>query len=425
LKHIPVRHALLATFLLGSLHPSILRSQQPAVGEDKYLRRAMEILRASPLIDGHNDLPWSIREDEAEPRNVEGFDLRRRARGQTDIQRLREGHVGGQFWSVFIPGMLADSRFARVQLEQIDIARRMIDRYPEALMLALTADDAERALRSGRIASFLGMEGGQGIENSLGALRAYYALGVRYMTLTHNSTLDWVDAALDTARHHGLTRFGKEVVREMNRLGMLVDLSHVTDRVMSDAIDVSEAPVIFSHSSARSLANHRRNVPDSILARIPRNGGVVMVTFVPEFVSAAGAAWEDSLGGLLAGVQGSARRDSLKRKFLAQNPRPDATISQVADHIEYIRKIVGPDHVGIGGDFNGSDNMPVGLEDVSGYPRLFAELIRRGWTDTDLRKLARTNILRVLRDATAVALRLQSVRPPSNATIEELDSPRR
>lgn len=423
MSKICARHALLATFLLVTLQPSILRAQKTPSTESSSYRHALAILRASPLIDGHNDLPWSIREDKIAPFNVEAFGLRSKARGQTDIERLHKGHVGGQFWSVFVPGALKDNRYARVQLEQIDIARRMIGLYPEAFTLALTAEDAERAFRRGRIASFLGMEGGQAIENSLGALRAYYALGVRYMTLTHNSTHDWADAALDSSRHNGLTRFGKEVVREMNQLGMLVDLSHVSDRVMSEALDVSEAPVIFSHSSARTLTYHLRNVPDSILARIPRNGGVVMVTFVPEFVSSEGAAWEGSLGKVLAGVQESVRRDSIKKAFSAEHPRPNATIRQVADHIEYVRRIAGPDHVGIGGDFNGSDNMPVGLDDVSGYPMLFAELIQRGWTDTDLKKLAGLNILRVLRDASRVARRLQAHRAPSTATIEELDSP--
>jgi membrane dipeptidase len=415
--------ALLAAFLLGLPDPSVTRAQAAPAGEDESLRHARAILHASPLIDGHNDLPWSIRESKNAPLNVESFDLRVSAPGQTDIERLRKGQVSGQFWSVFIPGFLRDGRYARMQLEQLDVALRMIGLYPEAFTLARTAEEAEGAFKKGRIASFIGLEGGQAIENSLGALRAYFALGARYMTLTHNSTTAWADAALDSAAHNGLTPFGKEVVREMNRLGMLVDLSHVSDRVMSDALDVSEAPVIFSHSSARALANHLRNVPDSILARVPRNGGVVMVTFVPEFVSPEAAAWEASLGRLLAGVRGTARRDSIKRAFKAEYPLPGATVEQVADHIEYIRKLAGVDHVGIGGDFNGSDEMPQGLDDVSKYPVLFASLVRRGWADADLKKLAGLNTLRVLRDAARVARRLQAVRPPSSATIEELDRP--
>lgn len=415
--------ALLAMLVLVSPGTPKAYAQHGTSPADGALQHARDLLRETPLVDGHNDLVWSIREHTKASLHVEAFDLRANAKGQTDIPRLRQGQVGGQFWSVYIPGDLEDNRFARMQLEQIDLARRMIALYPETFALALSADDAERAFKKGRIASFIGMEGGQAIENSLGALRAYFALGVRYMTLTHNVTLAWADAALDSAKHDGLTRFGREVVREMNRLGMLVDLSHVSDRVMSQALDVSEAPVIFSHSSARALTAHLRNVPDSILVRIPRNGGVVMVTFVPEFVSQEGATWQDELGAVLAGEKGTARRDSLRKAFTVSHPRPDATCAQAADHIEFIRNIAGADHVGIGGDFDGSDNMPVGLEDVTGYPRLFAELIRRGWTDTDLRKLAGGNILRVLRDAAQIARRLQAARPPSTATIEELDTP--
>jgi membrane dipeptidase len=269
------------------------------------------------------------------------------------------------------------------------------------------------------------MEGGHVIENSLGALRAYYALGARYMTLTHNVTLDWADAALDTARHQGLTEFGKEVVREMNRLGMLVDLSHVSPGVMSDALDVTESPVIFSHSSARALTNHPRNVPDSILARLPRNGGVVMVTFVPAFVSPEAAVWDTEAQRererLKSTVSDTAERRRLEDEWKAAHPQPRATLAQVADHIEHVRKVAGVDHVGIGSDFDGIDTVPEGLEDVSMFPNLFAELIRRGWSDADLKKLAGGNILRVLRAAEATAARLQKSRAPSTKTIEELD----
>src|SRR5918993_3255917 len=240
---------------------------------DRALERAKKLLRSTPLIDGHNDLPWTIRERKDAPRDVADYDLRKTTEGHTDLERLSKGLVGGQFWSIYIPGEIKDSGFAKVQLEEFDIARRVIARYPDKLQLALTADDIERSFKRRRVASLLGMEGGHAIENSLGALRAYYDLGARYMTLTHNVTLDWADAALDTARHNGLTRFGEEVVREMNRLGMLVDLSHVSPETMDDALRVSEAPVIFSHSSARALTNHGRNVPDSVLKRLPRNGG--------------------------------------------------------------------------------------------------------------------------------------------------------
>ncbi|HYC33188.1 MAG TPA: dipeptidase [Gemmatimonadales bacterium] len=398
------------------------QSQAPA---DAALERARRILRSTPLIDGHNDLPWAIREAKGAPRNVERYDLRGRAAGHTDFARLGAGLVGAQFWSVYIPGEIRDSGYARVQLEQIDIARRVIARYPERLAPALGTADIEREFKRGRIGSLLGMEGGHAIENSLGALRAYYGLGVRYMTLTHNVTLDWADAALDTARHGGLTEFGREVVREMNRLGMLVDLSHVSPGTMSDALDVTEAPVIFSHSSARALVNHRRNVPDSILARLPKNGGVVMVTFVPDFVSSEVAAWSDLYqregDSLKTTVPDTAERRRLLDEWTKAHRRPDATLAQVADHIDHVRKVAGVDHVGIGSDFDGIDYTPVGLEDVSTFPALFAELVRRGWSDADLRKLAGENLLRAMKQAEAAARRLQEERPPSTRTIEELD----
>jgi membrane dipeptidase len=396
-----------------------------AQSNDATLEHARKLLESAPLIDGHNDLPWEIRESKTAPRNVAAYDLRKRAPKHTDLGRLAAGKVGAQFWSIYVPGEIKDSGYARVQLEQFDIARRMIARYPDRLALALTADDIERNFKRGRIGSLLGMEGGHVIENSLGALRVYYALGARYMTLTHNVTLDWADAALDTARHQGLTEFGKEVVREMNRLGMLVDLSHVSPGVMSDALDVTESPVIFSHSSARALTNHPRNVPDSILARLPRNGGVVMVTFVPAFVSPDAAVWDTEAQRererLKSTVSDTAERRRLEDEWKAAHPQPRATLAQVADHIEHVRKVAGVDHVGIGSDFDGIDTVPEGLEDVSMFPNLFAELIRRGWSDADLKKLAGGNILRVLRAAEATAARLQKSRPPSTKTIEELD----
>ncbi|HWA16383.1 MAG TPA: dipeptidase, partial [Gemmatimonadales bacterium] len=286
-------------------------------------------------------------------------------------------------------------------------------------------DDIVNAKKQKKIASLLGMEGGHAIENSLGALRAYYDLGARYMTLTHNVTLDWADAAAGPPTHGGLTPFGKEVVREMNRLGMLVDLSHVAPSVMSDALTVSEAPVIFSHSSARALTDHVRNVPDSILARLPKNGGVVMVTFVPSFVSEevrlAEAARGPELRERLSGVTDTTERRRLIREYNDAHPMPKATLAQVADHIEHIRKVAGIDHVGIGGDFDGVESLPEGLESVAAYPRLFAELIRRGWSDADLKKLAGGNVLRALRQAEAVSRRLQASRPASTATIAGLD----
>jgi membrane dipeptidase len=389
------------------------------------LARVRKILQSVPLIDGHNDLPWRIRAEVKPPRDVAAYDLRQHTSGHTDLARLATGQVGAQFWSVYIPGEIKDSGYARVQLEQIDIARRVIARYPDRLALALTAADIEREFKQHRIASLIGMEGGHAIENSLGALRVYYSLGARYMTLTHNVTTDWADAALDSARHGGLTQFGREVVHEMNRLGMLVDLSHVSPATMSAALDATEAPVIFSHSAARALVDHPRNVPDSILRRLAANGGMVMVTFVPAFVSAEAAAVDLRRMArereLKLTVADTAERRKALEAWDRENPQPRATLAQVADHIDHIRQIAGTDHVGIGSDFDGIEHVPIGLEDVSHFPDLFAELARRGWSDADLKKLAGRNLLRVLHQAETVAQRLQREREPSTKTIQELD----
>lgn len=398
----------------------------PAHAQDEAaLERARRLLQRTPVLDGHNDLPWEVRTFEQAPGDVNAYDLTQRTPGQTDLARLKEGGVGGQFWSIYVPGEIRDSGYARVQLEQFDIARRIIARYPDHLQLALTAADAEAAMRRGRVASFLGMEGGHVIENSLGALRAYYDLGARYLTLTHNVTLDWADAAMDSVRHNGLTAFGEEVVREMNRLGMLVDLSHVSPATMSDALNVTAAPVIFSHSSARALADVPRNVPDSILARLPRNGGVVMVTFVGGFltteVNDSMDAWRPQLRQLIEAAPDDSARARVRREFMASHHLPRATIAQLANHVEHVRKVAGIDHVALGGDYDGTSELPVGMEDVSKYPYLFAELIRRGWSDADLAKLANGNILRVLKQAETVAARLQKERAPSTRTIQQLD----
>jgi len=378
----------------------------PAVAQgDAALQRANRLLESTILVDGHNDLPWEIRRAE-QPGDVAAYDLRKRTRGHTDLARLAAGKLGGQFWSIYIPGEIRDSGYARVQLEQFDIAHRLIAQYPEKLTFVWSADELEKAHKAGRIGSMLGMEGGHAIENSLGALRMYRRLGARYMTLTHNVTLDWADAAMDSAKHGGLTDFGREVVREMNRLGMIVDLSHTSPGTMSDALDATRAPVIFSHSSARGVTDHPRNVPDSILARLPKNGGVVMVTFVTSFVSKAAMDWDRQAGearGRLREVADTTERRRLRDEWMRANPRPSVTVRDVADHIEHIRRVAGVDHVGIGGDYDGTDWLPEGLEDVSAYPNLFAELIRRGWSDGDLRKLAGGNILRVMRQAEAAA----------------------
>jgi membrane dipeptidase len=409
----------LATALALALAPPAAAADDPA------LAHAKDLLSRHILIDGHNDLPWAVREAKTAPGDVAAYDLRTKAPGQTDIPRLRAGHVGGVFWSVYVPGEMKEG-WARVQLEQIDLARRIVERYPETFALALTADDAEKAFRAGRIASFIGMEGGHVLENSLGALRAYYDLGSRYMTLTHNTSLAWADSATDPpARHGGLTKFGEEVVREMNRLGMLVDLSHVAPETMRAALRVSEAPVIFSHSSARALCDVPRDVPDDVLALLPKNGGVVMIAFVTGFVSPEAAkvlmpAFQE-FNARAKTLSSEKERGALFREIFAPLKVPKATVAQVADHVEHVRKVAGVDHVGLGTDFDGNDSWPVGLEDVSTYPNLFAELIRRGWNDEDLVKLAGGNVLRALRRAEAVAKRLQAERPPSTATLESLD----
>ena len=409
----------------------------PNASSDSNMARALRVLRTAPVMDGHNDLPWRIREDTVHPRDVDAYDIVHRAPGMTDIPRLKQGHVGAQFWSIYIPGEPNDGAYksngevsskpgyARVQLEQIDIARRLIAKHPE-LQWALTADAVRANFKRGTISSLLGLEGGHAIENSLALLRTYYDMGARYMTLTHNVTLDWADAALDAPKHNGLTPFGREVVREMNRLGMLVDLSHVSPGTMSSALDVSEAPVIFSHSGARALVDHKRNVPDSILVRLKKNGGVVMVPFVTSFVSAAVNADGDALAAEMAAAAKRHPSDSAAAraevaKWRASHPIPHATVSQVADHIEHIRQVAGVDHVGIGSDFDGIPDNVVGLEDVSKYPTLFAELARRGWSDEDLAKLSSGNVLRVLQQAEQVSARLKKTRKASTATIEQLD----
>ena len=356
----------------------------------------------------------------------------------TDLARMKAGRLGAQFWSIYIPGERDDSAYApngkvastpgyaRVQMEQIDIARRVIERYPE-LTWALTAADVRAAFRRGTVGSLLGLEGGHAIENSLSLLRLYYDAGARYMTLTHNVTLDWADAALDTARHGGLTAFGREVVREMNRLGMLVDLSHVAPATMSDALDATEAPVIFSHSAARALVDHPRNVPDSILARLPKNGGVVMVTFVTAFTSAAVKADDDAREAATAAARTRHPNDRAAVRaemdaWRAAHPRPKSLLADVANHIDHVRKVAGVDHVGLGGDFDGISENVVGLEDVSTYPALLAELSRRGWTDAELAKLTSGNVLRILAQAERVSARLKKERGPSQATIQQVDA---
>ena len=376
-----------------------LTAQAPA-----YRDSAVRILRTVPLIDGHNDIPDAIREHG-------GLDSVNFAVPQpklmTDIPRLRAGAVGAQFWAAYVPvtTLHGGEHPAVYALEQIDLIHRLCRKYPQTFAIALTAAQVQANFARGRIACLIGIEGGHAIENSLGALRMFYALGVRYMTLTHWETIDWADAATDSAKHGGLTPFGEDVVREMNRLGMLVDLAHVSDGTMSAALRVSRAPVIFSHSSARALSNHVRNVPDSILLRVKANGGIVMVNFYPAFVSEALRQHEESGQARVrafraAGLDSAAIADSTRRWAAAA---PHATLAQVADHIDYVRKVAGVDHVGVGSDFDGITTTPDGLEDVSKFPDLIAELLRRGWTAQDIRKLAGLNLLRVMSEAERVA----------------------
>jgi membrane dipeptidase len=368
--------------------------------------RARALLREHPLIDGHNDLPWEIRQHIDGGGDLDAYDLTSRTPGHTDLPRLRAGGVGGQFWSVYVPAEIGGG-FARMQLEQLDLARRMIAQYPGDLVLCRTAEEVERAFAAGRIASLLGMEGGHVLEGSLGALRAFRDLGAAYLTLTHNRNTEWADSATDEPVHGGLTDFGRAVVREMNRTGMLVDLSHVAPTTMADALDVAAAPVIFSHSSARAICDVARNVPDDVLARLPENGGVCMVTFVAGFVSADAAAAivpaHAEINRRAAGIADPGALRAIRDEVMAGIDVPRPTVSDVADHVEHVARVAGVAHVGIGGDFDGSLIWPVGLEDVSSYPVLLAELMARGWTDTDLAALAGGNILRALRAAEAVA----------------------
>ncbi len=416
LKSIPV-----AIFLLLAV-PAVADEHSPEY------QRALELLAEAPLIDGHNDVPWQYRA--RVDNRIDEIDLAADTSEldppmHTDIARLEAGRVGGQFWSVYVPPAYEGDEAVRIQLEQIDIAHRLIERHDE-LEFVTTADELERSFAAGRIPSMLGMEGGHVLNNSLANLRMFHRLGAIYLTLTHWQSHDWADAATDDPRHDGLNAFGKEVVREMNRLGMLVDLSHVSPATMHDALDVSEAPVIFSHSSAMGVTPHARNVPDDVLDRLPENGGVVMVTFVPSFVNEALRQW---------GANRSAERARLESlhpgdpdaveagmdDWLESNPEPRAELADVADHIDYIRDRIGSEYVGIGGDYDGITTLPVSLEDVSTYPALIAELVGRGYSDEELAGIIGNNALRVMREAEDVAERLQSERPASDVRFEDFE----
>lgn len=392
------------------------------------LEQARELLTEHPVVDGHNDLPWALREHV-------GYDLAARdiatdqsAHLHTDIPRLRAGGVGAQFWSVYVRSDMAGDDAVSATLEQIDVVAELLDRYPADLRRALSADDMEAARAEGRIASLMGAEGGHSINNSLGTLRGLHALGVRYMTLTHNDNIAWADSATDAPGVGGLSPFGHEVVREMNRTGMLVDLSHVAATTMRDALATSTAPVMFSHSSARAVCDHPRNIPDDVLAQLPANGGIAMATFVPKFVLPEAVAWTQAADENLRShglhhLDTTGRAMKIHAEFEAANPRPRATVATIADHLDHMREVAGVDHIGIGGDYDGTAFLPQGLEDVAGYPNLIAELLARGWSAPDLAKLTWRNAVRVLRAAEDVGRELRTRRGPSHATIEQLDAP--
>jgi len=367
------------------------------------LEQAIAIHHESPLIDGHNDIPWRYRERASG--DLSKIDLRQSQSDlHTDIPRLRQGGVGAQFWSVYVPASMQGKEAVRATLEQIDIVYQMMDRYPDTFELARTAADVERIFKAGKIASLIGMEGGHSIDSSLPTLRMFYRLGARYMTLTHSSNTPWADSATDEPVHEGLTTFGEAVVREMNWLGMMVDLSHTSPDTMNDALRVAQAPVIFSHSSARAVNDHPRNVPDDVLAQVPANGGVVMVTFVPAFIS-----------------QEVREYDAFPADQKPAGPPPRASLAQVADHIDHIRSVAGIDHIGIGSDFDGITSVPQNLEDVSKFPALTAELLRRGYSKDDVKKVLGQNLLRVMREVEQVAARLQKERPPSAVLFDGRD----
>ena len=396
-------------------------AQQPI--DPKVQARIDRVLKKTPLIDGHNDLPWALRQDHGQ--SVEGLESgtdQREKPLMTDMARMRTGRVGGQFWSVYISGTILGDEAIRTTIEQIDTAQRIIESYPQHLELASTAGDMERIHRSGRIGSLLGIEGGRQIGGSMAALRRFYDLGVRYMTLTHNQTTEWADAGTDEPKYDGLSPFGVEVVKEMNRLGMLVDLSHVAPATMKDAIEASRAPVIFSHSNAHALNPHPRNVPDEVVRLLPSNGGVMMITFVPTFLSKEDWAWSRERSAEEARLKSlysfsKERLDAGLKAWDAAHPAPAVDVATVADHIEHVVKIAGHDHVGIGGDLDGIDRTVTGLNGVEDYPNLFAELIRRGWSDQNLAKLAGGNILRALRRAEAVAAEMKN-QPASMAKLD-------
>lgn len=386
--------------------------------------RAEAALAAAPVFDGHNDVPIQLRS--RLDNQINDFDFADTSHTghshpegrtmHTDLARLRQGKVGAQYWSVYVSASLSEPEAVQATIEQIDVSKRLIARYSDSLAYAETADQVEAAVAEGRIASLLGMEGGHSIGSSLGVLRQMYDLGARYMTLTHSRNTPWADSATDDPQHGGLNDFGRDVVREMNRLGMLVDLSHVSEETMHDALDVAQAPVIFSHSGAQAINGHARNVPDSVLARLPDNGGIVMVVALPGFLNEDRRQWHARREGETARLEAlhlgqPARVEALMAEWDAANPEPETTIAHMADHIDHIRKVAGVEHIGIGADYDGMPTGPVKMEDVSGYPALFAELARRGYSQVELELISSRNAIRVLRQAEQYAARVAD-QPP-------------
>lgn len=405
---------LLAGVALAALATSAMAQSDRSPNE----ARVMEILKTTPLIDGHNDLPWALRDDHHN--DVYGVDLTKNLEQSTglhtDIPRLRAGGVGGQFWSVYVPATMTPLEAVKATFEQIDTAKRVVAAHPDAFGLAFTADEVEAVFKSGRIASLIGMEGGYSIDDSVGLLREFYRAGARYMTLTHSKTTTWADSATDAPKWGGLNAYGEAVVKEMNRLGMMVDLSHVSEDTMIDAMRVSDAPVIFSHSSARAVTAHPRNVPDRVLRMMPQDGGVVMINLAPQFVSEAVRAWgadrlaEDARLKSMNPGDPAAVEQGMK-DWVSAHPTPRATLADVVAHIQHVREVAGVDHVGLGADFDGIGSLPEGMNGVDAYPRILAALMDAGWTEADIRKIAGENVLRVMRAVEATAAAKSGERP--------------
>lgn len=437
LNHVAISLAAIAACIAAPLaaqdaDDSVAEDIAPAIEIDPALQAAEAALEIAPVFDGHNDIPIQLRRRFDNQINgfdfVDTLDTGPEVNGnplQTDLNRLAQGRVGAQYWSVYVPPSLPEPEAVQMTLEQIDVMKRLIARYPDALAYSETADDVERAMAEGRVASLLGMEGGHSIGSSLAVLRQMYDLGARYMTLTHGANTPWADSATDDPEHGGLTEFGKDAVREMNRLGMLVDLSHVSEEAMHDTLDVARAPVIFSHSGVRTVNGHARNVPDSVLERLPDNGGIVMVVGLPGFLNDDQRQWFAQREAEVARQESLFRGqpdvvDRAMAEWDAGNPMPEATISDMADHIDHIRELIGVEYIGIGGDFDGMPTGPVGFEDVRGYPQLFAELVRRGYSQVELELIASRNALRVLREAERYAASIAG-EPPIETLIPEAD----